>query len=130
MKSNHIFSSKCTTHLKQTLQRVAEQPAPLSLARVLDALAAERGSIAAELLKKSLKTNATKRALAPGSVRDELKTESLSHPPRYPKTVIISETAAHILVKAVHISAQHGHRYVGTEHLLKSLLETKSDEVY
>ena len=52
MKSN-LFSSKCTTHLKQVLARVMEQDGPVSVSGFLDALAAEQGSIAAELLNKS-----------------------------------------------------------------------------
>jgi len=111
---NNLFTSKCTTHLLQVLAKVSAAPEPISVAHLLDALAAEKGSIAAELLNKSFKRQSES---APGE-RLALAT----------KTNLLPETITRSLVKAVQISHQHGHRYIGTEHLLASIMALGLEE--
>jgi len=88
-------------------------------------LAEEKGSIAAELLKKSTKPQVRGRILASQTTaKTEFQTRTLEQ-----KTATISEAVTQSLIKAVQISHQHGHRYVGTEHMLKSILAMGAPEV-
>ncbi|MDZ4221351.1 MAG: AAA family ATPase, partial [Patescibacteria group bacterium] len=120
--SANLFSEKCTTHLKQVLIKIAAPAAPVSFTRLLDALAEEKGSIAAELLNKSFnaRPGAAIRANEP---RPMPKATAIS-----PQGALLADGITESLVKAVQISHKHGHRYIGTEHLLQGILEMGSPE--
>ncbi|MBI2050621.1 MAG: ATP-dependent Clp protease ATP-binding subunit [Parcubacteria group bacterium] len=125
----NLFSSKCTTHLKQVLSKVSATTEPISVVHLLDALAAEKGSIAAELLNKSFKRqseNSGQSAAASLESSLEYRGQKNSAPVERAalatKTHLLPDAVTRSLVKAVQISHQHGHRYIGTEHLLSSII--------
>ncbi|MDP1709273.1 MAG: ATP-dependent Clp protease ATP-binding subunit [Candidatus Komeilibacteria bacterium] len=112
----NFFTEKFTVHLKQALLR-AQSLAEMEITtdNILDALAQEKGSIASEIINK------TKRAKADAP--------ELPLPAKISSTAVLSIPAAEKLIKAVQISQQYGHKYVGTEHLLKSLSISRQKEV-
>ncbi len=131
MDSPHIVD-RFSTHLKNVLTRalcfVVERGEPNILPEhVLWALGTERGSIAAELLKKagvsvdalralSLETNgAGSKAAAKETSGDKNKDASPN----------LSTETKHALEKAVLTAQAHRHAYVGTEHLLAGLLQIR-----
>ncbi|MBI1961071.1 MAG: ATP-dependent Clp protease ATP-binding subunit [Parcubacteria group bacterium] len=123
---NNLFLEKCTTHLKQVLLNITEEQRPLfSLSHLLVALAVEKGSIAAELLKKSTKPEIREHRGQAGTL-PEVVPQAYAASPRPGGA---SEAVRQSLVKAVKISHQHGHRYIGTEHLLASILEAGNQGV-
>ena len=123
---NNLFLEKCTTHLKQALANIAEEQRPLvSLSHLLAVLAQEKGSIAAELLKKSAKPEHRERNARAGALSEPMPQAYA----RSPRPATASEAVRQSLVKAVKISHQHGHRYIGTEHLLASIMEAGNQGV-
>lgn len=149
MRGN-LFSEKFTSHLKQALSRAhafahAEKRArtdaagasgphtgneslqslelgvEVGIPHLLAALAQERGSIATEIIHKSAQTETipnTRGLLAAAEVR----VQSIPG-----KTATLSAPAAEALIKAVHTAHEYGHKYVGTEHLLKSLIGAQGE---
>lgn len=83
---------------------------------LLQALAQEKGSIASEILHK---------ANHKLDVKIPAGTSSLAAPNSQTWLKFGGEAAAS-LIKAVQISQQYGHKYIGTEHLLKSLAANKT----
>ncbi len=115
--------------------KVALKSGPVSVSHLLDALAAEKGSIASELLNKPFKrtgssgiAGADKTALArelPERATEHAPDEA-AHGPVAARAFVLPEAITQSLVKAVQISHQHSHRYIGTEHLLASILALDS----
>ncbi len=120
----HNIVEKFTSHLKQALlraRRLCDQN-EINTEHLLEALAAEQGSIAAEILQKSTRQNNTLFPL------------SAAAPPAgdkpLPATIALSEETANAIIKAVQISQRYGHKYVGTEHVLKGLIDSRSPHAY
>jgi ATP-dependent Clp protease ATP-binding subunit ClpC len=142
MTDNNLFSNKFTTHLKGVLLNAGEKAANLLREKeldalnnkekkyhsintyeitnsiILEALEKESGSIACEILKKtkySVKENIKKLKTSPKKIDID--------------SVTLSAQAADSIIKAVQISHQYRHKYIGTEHLLKSLIQSKDPDV-
>jgi len=125
------ITNKFTTHLKNTLKTAAELATQAKRETVMPAdllmsLVRQRGSIGTEVLIKSgLRFQPPASSSAPVGVKepvDSLKNvESI-----IPK---FSEKSKMILEKAVKVSAQYKHKYIGTEHLLYGILETADDQL-
>ncbi len=121
------FLSRFTGHLREALQhalafaissgRDAVDPGDL-----LVGLLQQQGSIAAELLNKS-NVDAKK---AESAFRGFPK----PHEPGGPIAPDLSPAVRRILEKCVLMAHVHEHRYVGTEHLLLSLLESSLPDVH
>jgi ATP-dependent Clp protease ATP-binding subunit ClpA len=121
------FLSRFTGHLREALQhalafaissgRDAVDPGDL-----LVGLLQQQGSIAAELLNKS-NVDAKK---AESAFRGFPK----PHEPGGPIAPDLSPAVRRILEKCVLMAHVHEHRYVGTEHLLLSLLESTLPDVH
>jgi ATP-dependent Clp protease ATP-binding subunit ClpC len=121
------FLSRFTGHLREALQhalafaissgRDAVDPGDL-----LVGLLQQQGSIAAELLNKS-NVDAKK---AESAFRGFPK----PHEPGSPIAPDLSPAVRRILEKCVLMAHVHEHRYVGTEHLLLSLLESSLPDVH
>lgn len=121
------FLSRFTGHLREALQqalaftigsgRDAVDPGDL-----LVGLLQQEGSIAAEILSKS---NVNKRQ-AESAFRGYPK----PHEPGTPIAPDLSPMVRRILEKCVLMAHVHEHRYVGTEHLLLSLLESNLPDVH
>lgn len=90
-------------------------------AHLLWALSDEQGSIGAELLKKA------------GAHADALRATLLDapQPPLAPNGNVpdLAEETKQTIEKAVLAAHRHGHRYIGTEHLLFGLLELATPQV-
>lgn len=86
-------------------------------AHVLYGVASERGSIGAEVLLRS--------KLTPTRIRPRLAKRTVTAKP----APDFSASAQRIIAKATLMASRLGHRYVGTEHLLSSLLESEDSEV-
>lgn len=127
-----IFS-KFTTHYQKMLTR-AHQVAlgsgrnELDIQDLLVALAAERGSLAAEIMEKhgltpvSLheKLGATPVSLLPGisAAEREVETEVLVEL----LTTSLTPAAKRAIERSVVVAWKHQHHYIGTEHLLYALV--------
>lgn len=137
--TNRLFSEKFSTHLKNILaraqaeavfsakeknidaahsqqySRTSRQKAVLTVENMLNAAQAETGSIAAEILNKNehkknhVKTKTLKTGQSIGKNAMDME-------------IMIGHFAAKSILKAVQISHEFGHFYVGTEHLLKGIL--------
>jgi len=91
---------------------------------LLWALGTERGSIGAEILKKSGVKLTDLRVLVGATQR--VKTS----PPLAPNiTLHLSGDAKRIVEKAVLTANIYGHRYVGTEHILSGILQIESSAI-
>ena len=126
---NDNLLEKFTGHFKQILiraQNVAWQKGsqhiePLHL---LYALLEQKGSIAAEILtKQNLKT-----ADLQLNINEPLTTDKLlsTNPWDLPQP---NEASQHIIEQAVKIAFEFGHKYVGSEHLLSSLINNNDRTV-
>ena len=136
-----LFSDKFTTHLKQVLtkacdlslqeknslnlekQQTETQDVEISLNSLLQALKQEKGSIAYEILNKTKKEKHEKQALL------ENKKISASIVLSKRNILKLSAEVADIITKSIHLSQEHKHKYIGTEHLLKTLTESKNEQV-
>ncbi len=118
--------TKFSSHLRSVLERT------FALARVwggaalpeffLLALLREQGSVALEALKKH---NISEEAVGAWIDRTHIQPIPSSPEPTSSElpTLVLDEAAKHILEKSVLIANTVGHQYVGTEHLLASLME-------
>ncbi len=119
--------SRFTTHLKEALQKsltftLASGRDVVDPGDLLVGLLRERGSIASEVLSK-----------APVSVESAERVFRGTAIPRAPGSTVAPDLSAmvkRILEKAILIAHVHEHKYVGTEHLLLSLLETSLPDVH
>ncbi|MFZ2681547.1 MAG: ATP-dependent Clp protease ATP-binding subunit [Patescibacteria group bacterium] len=117
---------KFTNHLKSTLTRalvfvVETGGETISPTHLLWSLGLQRGSIGAEILTKIGITNEALNELV-GKVNATPAQPSLSADKIAP---LLSEEAKQAVEKAILSASMHEHRYVGTEHLLFGLLQTK-----
>jgi len=135
--AGNLFSEKFTTHLKHVLVRAhvfassgpvknpdAIQPehkkrTTVSTKHILDAIIYERGCIAAEIIVKA----STEKENIP-----KHPDQRLALPAQRTGDTHLSDTATKIIVRAVRIAYEYGHKYVGTEHLLKSIAELNNTE--
>ena len=125
--SNNLFTEKFTWHLKQALLRaqsfvgkssaVAAGPEAIGPGHLLQALWLEKGSIAAEIISKSIRSRMEEETKPQAANALEIMTDQ--------KAALLGDEAAQIITRAVQISQKYGHKYVGTEHLLKSLVDSK-----
>ena len=124
--SNNLLAEKFTQHLKQALLRaqslawqnpsLSDEPNEISSTHLLDSLWREPGSIASEIISKASPVESRQSGAAVVITRKPAKTR-------------LGQEAVTRIIKAVHLSRQYGHKYVGTEHLLKSLTEINSAAV-
>lgn len=118
--ANLPLLTKFTDHLKQSLKHGFKLALELNhkevtLLTLLYGLLIERGSVASELLKKE---NITKEELLILISRTEnygIKGDAPS----------LSTSASKILERAAIIALENNHHYIGTEHLLTALIESK-----
>ena len=120
-----------TSHLKTVLTRalclaVEEGGDTIAPTHLLWALGTENGCIGAEILRKAGATQAGFHQLAfldaSGLPDDAMARASKITP-------LLSEESKAMIEKAVHVAGIHGHRYVGTEHLLHGIIEAKTKEI-
>jgi ATP-dependent Clp protease ATP-binding subunit ClpC len=121
------FLSRFTGHLREALQHalafaIASGRDAVDPGDLLVGLLQQQGSIAAELLNKS-NIDAKK---AESAFRGFPK----PHEPGSPIAPDLSPAVRRILEKCVLMAHVHEHRYVGTEHLLLSLLESSLPDVH
>lgn len=114
---------QCSNHLKQALTRAwqiaaTQKTKVVTPLHLLQALQQERGSIAAEILRRA--------ELTPEAVQQTVNTSEVVE--LYHLT-ILSPNAKRALQKAVERAAAAGHVYVGTEHLLHGLLAINSADI-
>ncbi|MDP6756545.1 MAG: ATP-dependent Clp protease ATP-binding subunit, partial [Patescibacteria group bacterium] len=113
-------------HIENKIIVPTTETAELTIKHILDSLLEESGSIAAEILKKSrigAKDSKHASQIAKSSKLLNNNT-SLSSSIQ----VNLEQDAVASLVKAVQISHQYRHYYIGTEHLLKSIILLNSGE--
>jgi len=108
---------KFTEHLRSVLLHAATNAAAtdareVSFAHVLDAMRAEKGCIAADVMVKARVSSLESRVL------NEIPTTK-----RKSAELPVSDDVRRSIEKAIVIAAGHSHRYVGTEHLLSGMLQ-------
>jgi len=96
------------------LSEARNHTAVITIEHLLDAAISERGSIIAQILEKK----SPSRSISPSEKRT-IKTQTRKAPNI---EIILHNMAAKTIIKAVQISQQYSHWYVGTEHLLKAIL--------
>lgn len=94
-----------------------ERAREVDVGHVIAALLVERGCIAADVLARLNGARAARVAVESGGERGR----SANLP--------VSERVRRAVERAIVIAAEHGHRYVGTEHLLSGLLQIDSAAV-
>jgi ATP-dependent Clp protease ATP-binding subunit ClpC len=116
------ITEKFTTHLKDVLARglslaVQEQEPQVLPEHLLWATSTQKGSIAAEVLKVyNLKFLRARKNF------NDVSYNGSALP-------LLSNSAKRVIERAVYIAHSHGHRYVGTEHLLASMLEIDDQNI-
>lgn len=121
---------KFTNHLKGVLTRalvfvVENGGETISPAHLLWSLSMQQGSIGAEILTKAgLSTETMKGLVGANIVKEGLSPSSAER-----ATPLLSEDAKQAVEKAVLSASMHEHKYVGTEHLLYGLLQTRAEEI-
>ncbi|MEK7164913.1 MAG: ATP-dependent Clp protease ATP-binding subunit [Patescibacteria group bacterium] len=121
---SRLFAEKFTSHLKQALLRAQSLAAnEITVDNLLDALAREKGCIAAEIINKA------RRIKIETDIEEAPLAEGLPLILDKNRVIALNAEANAGLVKAIQISQQYGHQYIGTEHLLKSLHSLPSKSV-
>jgi ATP-dependent Clp protease ATP-binding subunit ClpC len=121
--------SKFTNHLKNALTRalclvVESKGDAISPAHLLWALATQQGSVAAEIL---MKAGITKEQLKDIGGDAANKMNPISHEQNLLPT--LSDDAKILIEKAVLTANAYEHKYIGTEHLLSSMMQIQPNEV-
>lgn len=118
------FLDKFTTHLKNVIKEAALLATELRhhelrLEHLLCALAKQKGSISTEILVKAGMTSESLKELVAqkSAAAYPVETFEVSREP------ILSESAKKAIEKAILIANEYEHKYVGTEHLLSSVLK-------
>jgi len=118
------FLDKFTTHLKNVIKDAAQlatefRHTELRLEHLLCALAKQKGSISTEILLKAGMTPESLKELV--AQKNDGAFSGDSFPRR--QEPILSESAKKAIEKAILIANEYEHKYVGTEHLLSSVLK-------
>ncbi|MFH1171007.1 MAG: ATP-dependent Clp protease ATP-binding subunit [bacterium] len=118
------FLDKFTTHLKNVIKEAAQLAAELRHPELrpehlLFALAKQKGSISTEILIKAGVTAESLKAV----VVQKNAVSLLEGAHRDASNPILSENAKKAIEKAILIANHYEHKYVGTEHLLSSILK-------
>lgn len=121
------FLSRFTGHLRESLQlalafAIASGRDTVEPGDLLVGVLQRQGSIAAELLNKSNIDAQKAEAIFRGFPKP--------HDPGQPIAPDLSPAVRRVLEKCVLMAHVHEHRYVGTEHLLLSLLETSLPDIH
>lgn len=120
---------KFSTHLKNVLTRalcfaVEMNEKTVEPEHLLWALGTQKGSLGAELLKKTDIKQQDLRQLV-GVVHRKKKTQTTINN----AILQLSDEAKRMVEKAVLTANMYGHRYVGTEHLLSGILQINSPAI-
>jgi ATP-dependent Clp protease ATP-binding subunit ClpC len=118
---DNTIIDKFTTHLKNALKKAHELSASLGHTQVspehlVYGLVLQKGSIAAELLSKMGLTAERIRSHIQQSNKTVLQAEKDQN------KAVMADMTKKVIEKAALIAHQNGHKYVGTEHLLISLV--------
>lgn len=121
---------KFTNHLKSVLTRalvfvVETGGETISPSHLLWSLGMQQGSIGSEILSKAgLSNDILKDLVGQREVKDFPQLQAIDR-----AAPLLSEEAKKAVEKAVLSASMHEHRYVGTEHLLFGLLQTRTHEI-
>lgn len=120
-----------TSHLKAVFTRalclaVENGGETITPEHILWALGTEEGSLGAEILKKA---GATKSGFQRLVHIDDIGLSDDAMLRASKVTPLLSNESKIIIEKAVHAAGTHGHRYVGTEHLLFGIIEAKTSTI-
>lgn len=116
--------NKFSNHLKSTLESAGSLASQLGhksveLEHLLFGLTSQRGSLAGEAI------------ISLGLTSEKLKPQIQSQYPikisDFLESVDFSQKSKEAINLAVKIAYQHKHKYIGSEHLLAALLQTKTD---
>jgi len=136
--AHNLFSEKFTSHLKHVLARAHvlaasarakhadavqhnEKTTSVAAPHILEAIMQERGSIAAEII---VKASTKKDSIPHRQASSDMPPTSYSD-----QSFRLSENTTKAIVRAVRIAYEYGHKYVGTEHMLKSLTELNTADI-
>ncbi len=140
--SNNSFYKKFTFHLKKALFRAhafaitekqennskkKSSKTEVKINHILSALSEERGSIASEIINKTIKpyneNSIEKKQQKDSQSKQKIAETKISLLEKDIEKIILSEPVIEILVKSVNTSRKYGHKYIGTEHLLSCISE-------
>ncbi len=120
-----------STHLKNAIARALslagslKEPGATPL-HLLFGLSEESGSVAEEVLRR---LDLTSKNLYATVLKDAEKQKAVAKAERTEIAPTLSVAAKKALERAMLIAYEHGHSYVGTEHLLHGLLREESGEI-
>ncbi|MFZ6035702.1 MAG: ATP-dependent Clp protease ATP-binding subunit [Patescibacteria group bacterium] len=121
------ITEKFTTHLKNALKKARELCVSLGTAfinpeHLIYGLIMQKGSIAAEILVKSGLTTERVRTVILKNNQSPLRDQQPSAMIK-PQSVTFSVHTKKAIEKAALVAHQNNHKYIGTEHLLESLIQ-------
>lgn len=126
------FSDKLKKALSLSHQIAQERGAKeINFKDILQALYYQEGSIAAEVLRKAqLKDTVFKKPKNSQKNPDNLeKIFKFIDAETTNEFIQLSVHLKNVLIKAVHISRSHNHSFIGTEHVLLALVQSKNPEL-
>lgn len=131
---NNDILQKFTTHLKNSLASSVNLAIELnrkmvSVDYLLYGLVSQRGSIAAEILLKSgLRPESLKKLIASHNPQKNIPKNAS---PTSPDFVLpeFSDASRKIIEKSALIATKYQHQYIGTEHLLYSILQVDKEKL-
>ncbi len=118
---------KFTTHLKNAFKKAKELGSSMKHQSInpehcLYGLILQKGSIAAELLTK---TGLTAERIRSSVVASNPATKNSSSDQK----ISLSQDTKRVIERAALIAHKSSHKYIGTEHLLSSILQTKTENL-
>lgn len=121
--------NKFTNHYKKTIVRayglsLTNKKKEIGLEEIFWSLIAEKGSLGAETLAK-----AGVKAQLETDLGDNEQTDAWKKILQAKEEIQLAPVTQKIVVDSAAVAAEYGHNYIGTEHLLYSLLKTKAEEI-
>ncbi|HOZ36345.1 MAG TPA: ATP-dependent Clp protease ATP-binding subunit [bacterium] len=120
---------KFTNHYKKTMVRaygfsLANKKKEIGLEEIFWSLMAEKGSLGAEAL-----TKAGVKAELETDLGDNERSDAWEKILQAKKEIALAPMTQKVIVNSAAIAAEYGHNYIGTEHLLYSLINSKAREI-
>lgn len=121
--------NKFTTHFKKSILgayglSLAAKKKEIGVAELFWALLSEKGSLGQETLLKA----GVKQQTRSNNTMDDSGVK-LSEIIEAKQAIPLAEKVKHIIIESANLAASYEHAYIGTEHLLYSLVEARSEEI-
>jgi len=120
------------TEKSQEIKKAKKKKITITIENLLDAMSKEQGSLGAEILKDKQTRAPEKDDPLESDFREidskKIKPIQTTDPSYYSTEAVFDEPSLKSIIKAVQISRQMKHLYIGTEHLLKAIFSEAEKE--